>query len=318
MNPSPDKSQAKHLIIAGTTRAGTTSLYNYVADHPGVCASTIKETRFFMDSDELRRLHRFEDGSELYQKFFPACPDDAVRLEATPDYLYCPAAAKWIVETLPDVHIAIILREPASRLISWRRYAIQNGLLDPDTTFADYIQTQFDARDDSDPEKQSPPQHLRSLQEGRYSQYLPTWIELFGKDRLTVIHYNDLLTDPAAVTRRLCESVGIDPGFYDGYDYKVHNESRPVRWPKIHSAYRSLIWRVKPFIHDKPATRAVLRKLRRGTDTALGRTGKATRASPTSADKDKLTAQDHQRLQDFYQDEPASLARLLGLPDWRW
>lgn len=316
-----DSTPTRHLIIAGVTRAGTTSLYNYLGDHPETCASTIKETRFFLDSRELRRLHRFEDGPELYTKYFLDCTDHAVRLEATPDYLYCPIAAQRIADTLPGAHIVIILREPISRLISWRRYAIQNGLLNPDTTLADYIQTQFDA--DDHPGNDPLPQHMRALREGRYADYLAPWIESFGRDRLTVIHYDDLLKDPAAVTRQLCQSLGMDPAFYDGYDFKVHNESRQVRWPKIHAAYRSLIWRIKPHIHDKPATRAVLKKVRRTTDAALGRTGGPATASSaagaaTPCKAGELSPDDRQRLEDYYQHEPAALARLLDLPDWQW
>lgn len=316
MNPTPVKSQAKHLIIAGVTRAGTTSLYNYLGDHPKVCASTIKETRFFMDTDGLRRLHRYEDGPGLYDKFFTGCPADAVRLEATPDYVYCLTAARRISDTLTDAHIVVILREPIDRLISWRRYAIQNGLLDPETSLTEYIKTQFDADDTT--ENNPLPQYQRALREGRYSHYLPAWIEAFGSDRLTVIPYNDLLTDPVGVTHQLCDCAGIDGAFYDSYEFTIHNESRPVRWPKVHSAYRSLIWRVKPYIHDKPATRSLLRRVRRTTDAALGRTGKAISASPTTTGKDELTARDRQRLEIYYQDEPTQLADLLGLPDWRW
>jgi Sulfotransferase domain len=312
MNPPPVQTSAKHLIIAGVTRAGTTSLFNYLGEHPGIHPSTIKETRFFLKGDELRRMHRFEDGPDSYDTYFPNCPDNATRLEATPDYLFCPAAATRIADTLPDAHIVVILREPISRLISWRRYAIQNGLLNPDTTLAQYIQTQFDA----EAAGEDMPQHMRALQEGRYSRYLSNWIETFDRSRLTICHYNDLLTDPAAVIRRICQNIGIDPAFYDGYSFAIHNESRSVRWPRIQSAYRSLIWRIKPFIHDKPATRAALRKLRRSTDAAMGRTGKTSTTPPVP--NNELTPKDMKRLEDYYQHEPAALANMLGLPNWQW
>ncbi len=314
MNPAP----TKHLIIAGVTRAGTTSLFKYLGDHPGVRASTIKETRFFLASDELKRLHHFEQGPEAYNRFFPDCPADAVRLEATPDYLYCPAAAERIANTLPGACVVVILRDPIARLISWRRYAIQNGLLDPNTSLADYIQTQFDADTANEHPRLPghPPQHLRSLREGRYAQYLAPWVESFGRSRLIVCNYRDLIDTPADVTRQICDSIGIDPAFYDGYTFDIHNESRCVRWPRLHAAYRSLIWRIKPHIHDKPAARAALRKLRRSTDTALGRTGDTVESSPDPAGE--LTDPDRRRLEDYYGQEPAALAQMLGLHGWEW
>ncbi len=307
MNTAP----AQHLVIAGVTRAGTTSLFNYLADHPRTARSTIKETRFFLDHDELKRLHRFEDGIGAYERFFPDCPPDAVRLEATPDYLYRPAVARRIAESLPDARIVLILREPIARLISWRRYAIQNGLLDPGISLVDYIRIQFQAETSGE----TPPQHLRALSEGRYTRFLTPWIQAFGKDRLIVVNYRDMMDNPAGVTRGICENIGIDPGFYDPYVFDIHNASRRVRWPKLHSAYRSLIWRVKPHVHDKPAVRAALRGLRRSTDALLGRSGNQAQGGDPG---DVFTDDDRRRLEDYYRDEPAELARLLGRTEWLW
>jgi Sulfotransferase domain len=324
MNPPPAKPQAKppvnppvnppakHLVIAGVTRAGTTSLFNYLGDHPRVRRSTIKETRFFLDHDGLKRLHRYEEGLGAYGSFFPGCPPDAVRLEATPDYLFCPAAAGRIAQSLPGACVVVILREPIGRLVSWRRYAIQNGLLDAGTTLSDYIQTQFDAQASGE----RLDQHLRALPEGRYARFLVPWVEAFDRSRLIVCNYRDLLEDPASVVRRICGRVGIDPAYYDDYTFGIHNESRNVRWPKIHEAYRSLIWRVKPHVHDKPAVRAALRGLRRSTDAALGRTGGGVR--DTTDPGGVLTDHDRRRLEDYYRQEPAELARMLDLPVWEW
>ncbi len=316
MNTSP----AKHLVIAGVTRGGTTSLYNYLADHPRTRRSTIKETRFFLDHDELKRLHRFEEGLNAYSKFFPDCPADAVRLEATPDYVFRPAVAKRIAESLPDAHVVILLREPIGRLISWRRYAIQNGLLDAGTSLSQYIQSQFDAEASGDTAEATSgggplPQHMRALREGRYSQYLAPWVRAFGPSRLTVCNYRELLDEPAGLTRHICDSVGIDPGFYDQYAFDVHNASRRVRWPRFHSAYRALIWRIKPHVHDRPAARAALRSIRRSTDSLLGRSGSGKRRPDPG---DVLTDADRERLEAYYRREPENLTKTLGLHDWRW
>ena len=315
-----DTSHAKHLVIAGVTRAGTTSLYNYLADHPNVARSTIKETRFFLASDELKRMHRFEEGLDAYENYFPNVSGGrggfrgdfrGIRLEATPDYFYCPLAAKRIAESLPGSHVVLIFRDPIARLISWRRYAVQNGLLDPAVSLADYIDRQFAVDADDTP----PPQHMRALREGRYARYLDPWLEHFNQDQLTVLSYSQLLNEPAALVKQLCNRLGLDPAFYDRYDFKVHNASRPVRLPGIHAAYRSLIWRIKPHVHDKPAARAVLRRVRRVTDAVLGRSAKHD-ATPASADQ--LTDADRARLEAYYRDQPEQLCAKLGLTNWRW
>ncbi|GAB4191221.1 MAG: sulfotransferase domain-containing protein [Phycisphaeraceae bacterium] len=300
-----------YLIIAGVTRAGTTSLFNYLSAHPNVQPSTIKETRFFMDTDELRRLHRYEEGLEAYARYFPNAPAGAVRLEATPDYVYRAEAARRIGASLPNTQVVIVLREPISRLISWRKYAIQNGLLDADTTLHEYIQMQWEAEASG----RSMPQHLRALREGRYSRYLRPWIDQFGEERLLIINYRDLVDRPGEVVRQVCDRAGLDAGFYADYRFEVHNASRRVRWPGVQNRYRALIWRLKPYVHNRPVVRGVLRKVRRVSDRIVGRSSSGT---TTASNNDTLTVEDRRQLEAYYAHEPTELARLLNRDSWTW
>lgn len=61
-----------YLIIGGTTKAGTTSIFRYLSAHPDVCASSLKETRFFLDKDyPLPSTNRFNGSNlECYRVFF--------------------------------------------------------------------------------------------------------------------------------------------------------------------------------------------------------------------------------------------------------
>ncbi|MEW6715877.1 MAG: hypothetical protein AB1345_00005, partial [Chloroflexota bacterium] len=99
LSSNPDyissEDEKRFLIIAGTTRAGTTSLFKYLSDHPDVCAASVKETGFFLDADYPNpppTKYRAEDGLSRYESYFSSCPEKPVRLEATPGYLYSPGA----------------------------------------------------------------------------------------------------------------------------------------------------------------------------------------------------------------------------------
>ena len=67
----------RYLIIGGTTKAATTSLFIYLADHPSICAATYKETRFFLSSDyPLPSKYRYREDQqggavEEYNLLFP-------------------------------------------------------------------------------------------------------------------------------------------------------------------------------------------------------------------------------------------------------
>src|SRR3712207_9448996 len=44
---SRDRARLPNLIIAGVGKGGTTSLFRYLGQHPQVCASRVKELRYF-------------------------------------------------------------------------------------------------------------------------------------------------------------------------------------------------------------------------------------------------------------------------------
>src|SRR5262245_41423321 len=119
-------SDQRFLIIGGASKAGTTSVFDYLAKHPQICPSRAKETRFFLDEDYPQPSEKryYRDGPEAYLSFFAKNGGREAdwRLEATPDYLYSPNTPRLIRQTLPNVQFIFILREPCSRLLSWYRF----------------------------------------------------------------------------------------------------------------------------------------------------------------------------------------------------
>ena len=155
-----------YLIIGGTTKAGTGSLFKYISDHPEVCGSNTKETRFFFDQScyPLEAFYSLDDGLEKYETFFSHCPEKRFRVEATPDYLYSPSTAQNISNTLQDVKLLFILRHPVERLVSWYRFSKQQGLLSKDIGLDTYVNDKFEIIEQGF--NTSKHQHLRTLEQG--------------------------------------------------------------------------------------------------------------------------------------------------------
>lgn len=306
------RTAASHLIIAGVTRAASTSLFGYLADHPRIRRATIKETRFFLGDDpHLPRLASHDQGIEQYAQFFPNCPEDAVRLEATPDYLYDADVAERIAAALPRPRVVVLVREPVARLISWYRFAQQNGRLDAAMSFDAYVRQQRDL--DAD-DRAATPQPMRALAQGRYADYLPPWLERFGGDDLLVLSQGELKRDAAGVLKRICALAGVDGSFYDTYTFRATNQSRAVRNPTVERAYRRLIWSLKPWVHDRPALRAPLRVARRTVQPVLHRLNRR------RGDDGEVRMADATRafLDGYYAQQPARLAQLTGREPWVW
>lgn len=250
-----------YLIIGGTTKAATTSLFCYLAEHPQVCAASIKEIRFFLDADyPMPSKYRFEDGLDKYDRFFP--PSDnpqLLRLDATPDYLYSPATPQKIKSSLPSVKLVFILREPISRLISWYKYAKQVGQLPPNCSFESYVREQLQAIEANLPR----PQHMRALEQGRYSLYLQPYFDLFGQDNIHIAFQEALSKEPTLVLQQLCGFAGIDPTFYSNYHFKIFNRTEAMKNADLHRTYMKFRFRVRNAVHNISAIRAILRRMRR-------------------------------------------------------
>ena len=135
-----------NFFIVGAQKAGTTSLYHYLDQHPQVYMSPIKEPYFFdheMDSEgEVvrrdfgghRQPPRFANIGE-YSALFEGVQNERAIGEATPLYIYAPGAPERIERHAPGAKAIALLRHPADRAYSAFLHAVRIGA-EPLTDFA--------------------------------------------------------------------------------------------------------------------------------------------------------------------------------------
>ncbi len=102
-------------VIIGAQKAGTTSLHRYLARHPQVNASTVKEVHFFDNKNHFQR------GERWYRAHFPLQREANRHMrcgEATPFYLFCPVTAARLAALMPQAKIIALLRNPVDRAYS--------------------------------------------------------------------------------------------------------------------------------------------------------------------------------------------------------
>lgn len=108
-------------IVLGAQKGGTTALFHYLCQHPGVVPSLQKEIHFFnCDS-------HYAKGTDFYHSFFEAATPSSVgriTLDITPGYLVAAdVTAERIAGYSPDLQLLALLREPASRAFSaWQMF----------------------------------------------------------------------------------------------------------------------------------------------------------------------------------------------------
>jgi len=219
----------RYLIIAGTTKAGTTSLFNWLAKHPEVSASFRKETNYFLDKEWGNpSVYRYEDGIEKYGVNYRYSSGEKLYIEASPEYLYSPGTPLKIFNSLPKAKILFILRDPVSRLISWYKFAKQIGIISPNLTFDDFIIQQGQNTGSIKP---------NILEQGLYSKYLARYFEIFDSNRVKVIFFEELSGNPLEVMKDICIFCEIDPEFYNNFQFEVFNKTERMRFVKVHQIY---------------------------------------------------------------------------------
>lgn len=294
-----------HLIIGGTTKAGTSSVFTYLAAHPQVCSATLKETRYFLDDDyPLERV--VDPGHSSYATLYPAYEPGQVCVEATPDYLYSPGTADRLAHHLTDPKIVFLLREPVSRLVSWYRFAGQRDLIPAAMSFADYVRYQLD---ESSNDRSA--QHFLALEQGRYSRYLPGYLKRFP-NRVSILWFDRLRVDPHGVMTSLAEFAGIDAEFFDDFDFNVVNRTASVRNPRVHGKLVVAGRNLRRIAHRFPAIHDVLRAGKRFIAPVYDTFNRGARNPAVD-----IPPSTFDLLRDYYRDEPERLVKLTGeRPPW--
>lgn len=290
------------IVIGGTTKGGTTSLYKYLSDHPQVAGSSRKETRFFLEPaypvPSLKRYAR--DGIDAYWIFFPRDRENMHLLEATPDYLYSKNAARELWAHFgKNLKVIFILRDPVARFESWYRFALQNNLIDKGTSPSEFIALQVGQPGENTP------QHRRVLEQGLYHRHLECFSEFVQPANIYCMSFNGLSQIPRNEITNLAQWLGLDCTFYDTYVFTVENNTMAVRWPFLHQTYlRSTRWlRDRIMVHQK--SHALLRRIKQNIEPVY-----LSLIERSFDDGQKFSNSDKTFLETFYAEERDWLAHL--------
>jgi hypothetical protein len=249
----PQAGRLPNLVIVGVSRAGTTSLFNYLGQHPDVGSSEVKELRYFT---AVRHGQALEPLAS-YAAHFRWCTQ-TYAMEATPGY-FCGghAVASALDETCPSARALVCLRNPVDRCWSWFRFVKSRDRIPKDMSFGEYLdscETFHEQGVDSDREHQA----FWGLGGGCYAEWLDAWVDTFG-DRFRVSFFDDLQRDPRGAVKSHCRWLGIDDGVVDDFDFALTNRSVLYRNRVLQKGAVVLNRRAESFFRRYPSLKRTLR-----------------------------------------------------------
>lgn len=311
------------FFLVGAPKCGTTAMIDYLTPHPEIFIPNGKEFHFF-GRDLMRKRYRFREDE--YLALFAPASSDQMTGESSVYYLYSETAAEEIHAFNPNAKILIMLRNPADMIYSCHSHVKFGGLEEiqhfEDALAAEPLRAEAAATlraqrqaggargrlaDDKSNDEETgwlDPFLYHDL--GLYMDQVARYFDVFGRENVHVIIFDDFKRDTPTVYRETLEFLGVDPTFTT--DFKVVNAAKTPRSATLQR------------LTMKPP--GLLRKLARTfiPPTIRHRVllGTLIRLNAKQAPNPPMNPELRKELQAFYQNDVGRLSALLGrdLSSW--
>lgn len=198
-----------NFFILGAMKAGTTSLWHYLGQHPEVFVSEIKEPNYFVVQNGF--LPKTVDWDvippqpitttlEDYEALFSRSEGFKAVGEASHTYMFYEHAVPAINKIVPEARMICILRNPCDRAFSHYNFLRLVGV-EPTSDFMEAVA--IDAARPAD-------RRISYVEKGLYYQQLVRLYLTCDPSRVKVIFFEDLKTSSQKVLGAVFEFLKID------------------------------------------------------------------------------------------------------------
>ena len=194
------------FIGIGVPKCGTTWVTENLKEHPDILISEPKELNFFNDNFKLADkmiVSHFDKGINWYLKQFSQ--NNKIKGEFSVIYIFDKQAPFRIKKYFPHVKLIVVLRNPVDMIYSLHNWLNSAASSNVPFDFEKAIEEGY------------------YLELGFYSKYLKRYYELFNKNNICVILFDDIKSNPCKVLRDLYSFLGVDKSYIpNGYDKKIN------------------------------------------------------------------------------------------------
>jgi hypothetical protein len=214
------------FFVIGATKAGTTSLSNYLALHPQIHMSPIKEPNFFVQpGDGLPAIRDRVATIEEYERLFSTSL--AVRGEASTSYSHYPARGgvpERISSRIPDAKIIYVVRDPVDRLVSHYRHQVSSeGERRPLEIAVGDLTNPFNVY----------------VCAGKYGTQLRRYLRVFPPERILVIDQADLRQHREATLAQIFGFLTVATDYHSpGFEKEFNSSQQGPVYPPWYARFR--------------------------------------------------------------------------------
>jgi Sulfotransferase domain len=237
MSPTPSllsvSAALPNFLIVGAPKAGTTSLYHYLDQHPQVFMSPIKEPNYFASeirpencADELqtqvakdllelqeylhgpmqeKRLGGLVSQWDDYLRLFQGAKGEKAIGEASVCYLWSKTAAANIRARIPGAKIIMILRNPADVAFSLYLQSVSKGLVRG--SFRKMLE------DSQLCSKEKFSLLYPFLELGLYYEPVKRFLELFPRENVLILWYEQYQAQQQETLANIFRFLNVDTNF---------------------------------------------------------------------------------------------------------
>lgn len=216
------------FVIVGAQKAGTTSLFAYLAQHPRIAEPTSKEVHYFD--------YNYHRGQNWYRGHFPRAEEMArlageqdgamLTFEASPYYMYHPLAIERMAADLPAPKAVAMLRDPIARAYShyWHEHNKGQDDLSLEEAIAQEprrLQGEEERIREQPDYRSYAHQHFSYIGRSRYAPQVERLYRVLGRENVCLVKSEAFFADPATETERVFGFLGLPRA--DGIDYAPRN-----------------------------------------------------------------------------------------------
>lgn len=212
-------SKLPEFLVCGAMKAGSTSLFHYLNQHPKISMYKKKEVHFFDDDKNFGR------GVDWYKKHFKSFGEKTINGEVTPGYMLLEKVPIRIKQFIPEIKLIFVVRNPIERAWSHYQHMVRRGLEDKD--FLDALISEETRTSKNEIELRK----FSYAERGMYAKQLKRYLDIFNEDQIKIILLEDLRNNTLKIMNEIFVFLNVKEIFSEDMFSLRYNEAKISRNP---------------------------------------------------------------------------------------